>query len=584
DTPTTFQWSFGDGTANSTERDPWHQYTLVGEYYVTQMIMDKDGDYAIFTDFILVDEDLLPVANIFANQTILFQEGWIQFISTGPYGNAPPTIFQWNFGDGTGNSSMQTPVHHFTSIGNFTVTSTIEDANGDQDVATVLIQVLVDLVPIAAFTADRPTIIAGETIQFSFTGLDGNAPPQFQWDFGDGTGNSTARDPAHQFVLAGNFTVTLTIEDANGDQNVSTIVIDVLADLFPVSAFISDNTMIISGGVIQFNFTGVDGNAPMQFQWSFGDGTGNSTVCDPAHQFLLAGNFTVILTIDDANGDQDVSTIPIVVLVDLVPVSAFSADQTIIIAGDTIQFTFTGVDGNTPPLFQWSFGDGTANSTARDPVHQFVAGGNFTVTLTVEDANGDRDISSIPIVVLTDSFPVALLTANWTMIIAGDTIQFTFTGVDGNAPVQFQWSFGDGTANSTARDPAHQFMSPGNYSIILSISDLDGDDSCLIRPSLIIVLGASEDTDGDGLTNRDEIDLYGTNPLILDSDGDGASDGDEIVSGSDPLDPESVPQVIDGGLIAVIIACSCTFGLLFVYILHKKQVLRFSRRRKSPDK
>ncbi|MEQ1504261.1 MAG: hypothetical protein ABMB14_18610, partial [Myxococcota bacterium] len=68
------------------------------------------------------------------------------------------------------------------------------------------------------------------------------------------------------------------------------------------------------------------------------------------------------------------------------------------------------------------------------------------------------------------------------------------------------------------------------------------------------------DSDGDGLTDLDEIDLgtdpqsvdsdedraddkaevdAGTDPLAPDSDGDGYADGDELIEGSDPLDASS---------------------------------------------
>lgn len=51
---------------------------------------------------------------------------------------------------------------------------------------------------------------------------------------------------------------------------------------------------------------------------------------------------------------------------------------------------------------------------------------------------------------------------------------------------------------------------------------------------------ADEDLDGaDGLVNRQEF-LYGTNPLLADTDGDGAADGAEIAAGLDPLDPSDV--------------------------------------------
>ena len=45
------------------------------------------------------------------------------------------------------------------------------------------------------------------------------------------------------------------------------------------------------------------------------------------------------------------------------------------------------------------------------------------------------------------------------------------------------------------------------------------------------------DTDGDGLSDWDELNIYNTNATNHDTDGDGVSDGDEVNNGTDPLDP-----------------------------------------------
>lgn len=49
------------------------------------------------------------------------------------------------------------------------------------------------------------------------------------------------------------------------------------------------------------------------------------------------------------------------------------------------------------------------------------------------------------------------------------------------------------------------------------------------------------DDDNDGLADTDEVSLYGTDPLLSDTDGDDFSDGEEIASLTDPLDPSSFP-------------------------------------------
>jgi hypothetical protein len=47
--------------------------------------------------------------------------------------------------------------------------------------------------------------------------------------------------------------------------------------------------------------------------------------------------------------------------------------------------------------------------------------------------------------------------------------------------------------------------------------------------------GDPTDSDNDGLSDSDEIHIYGTNPFIADTDGDGRSDGEEVLAGTNPL-------------------------------------------------
>ena len=47
------------------------------------------------------------------------------------------------------------------------------------------------------------------------------------------------------------------------------------------------------------------------------------------------------------------------------------------------------------------------------------------------------------------------------------------------------------------------------------------------------------DTDGDGLTDSEEVKDYGSNPTVSDTDGDGLSDGDEIARGTSPVNKDT---------------------------------------------
>ena len=52
---------------------------------------------------------------------------------------------------------------------------------------------------------------------------------------------------------------------------------------------------------------------------------------------------------------------------------------------------------------------------------------------------------------------------------------------------------------------------------------------------------SNPDTDGDGLKDGEEVNVYSTDPLNPDMDGDGFNDGEEISAGTDPNDSSSMP-------------------------------------------
>lgn len=80
-------------------------------------------------------------------------------------------------------------------------------------------------------------------------------------------------------------------------------------------------------------------------------------------------------------------------------------------------------------------------------------------------------------------------------------------------------------------------------SVTSGVSDADADsDDDRLSNAQEIELGTNpqlSDTDDDGLSDYDELNIYHTDPLNPDSDGDGLQDGDEPHIGLDPTNPET---------------------------------------------
>lgn len=74
------------------------------------------------------------------------------------------------------------------------------------------------------------------------------------------------------------------------------------------------------------------------------------------------------------------------------------------------------------------------------------------------------------------------------------------------------------------------------FLIILSLPKLAlaGDDGCLYNDC---------DSDNDGLTNSEEINIYFSDPYLADTDGDGISDSQEVASSTSPINIEDTKMI-----------------------------------------
>jgi len=136
-----------------------------------------------------------------------------------------------------------------------------------------------------------------------------------------------------------------------------------------------------------------------------------------------------------------------------------------------LNVSFSDISSGMPNAWYWNFGDGT-NSTQQNPTHNYLSAGNYTALLKVSDANG-TDSMSVVINVLKPVPLIANFSTNVSKGYAPLTVQFT--DLSENAKT-WDWDFGDGTfdhISSFQQNPMHTYYSAGNYTVNLTITDLE---------------------------------------------------------------------------------------------------------------
>ncbi|MCC5805822.1 MAG: PKD domain-containing protein [Opitutales bacterium] len=177
------------------------------------------------------------------------------------------------------------------------------------------------------------------------------------------------------------------------------------ASVPPVAALDIANTAPAVGQSIP-----LDGSAsydpdgyPVYYHWDFGDGQTKQGWELPLanHTYNTAGDYTVILTVTDALGNSDSTSLGLSAAIE--PNTDPVASYTVLSTAPTgwTEFTFDASESydpdDDPVTFHWEFGDGV---TAEGPVVTHTMGvGVYTPLLTVKDDRGGRGTFAQEIVV-----------------------------------------------------------------------------------------------------------------------------------------------------------------------------------------
>lgn len=359
----------------------------------------------------------------------------------------PGATYAWSGPNGW-SSSQQNPTipnADMNDAGTYSLVITVGGSSSDP----ITLNVQVNANPVPVFTGEN--VCFGEVTHFtntSYTQPTGYPITSRLWNFGDGT-QSSAENPTHTYLTAGNFTVTLTCY--TGLFNCVTAVSHLVSvNANPVPEFTAP--AVCFGDPTVFtnqSSTNPPGNIITSRLWDFGDGT-TSTDVNPTHTYANPGTYEVELKC--YTGVQSCpDSVTHSVSLNPIPVPAFSAEN--VCFGSPTEFvneSTTNPPGETITGYLWDFGDGQT-STLESPSHSFGVPGTYNVSLTCY--TGDHNCEQM----IAHNSQVS----EYADVNAGIDIDNTFgwsTTLDGtigggSGNLQFVWSPADKLVNPNVLNP-----------------------------------------------------------------------------------------------------------------------------------
>src|SRR5260221_2739714 len=177
-------WSFGDGSASSSDESPAHVYGSAGSFRATLTVAGRSGQRSSASQTITVaNPPPLVVASFSANPSSGQAPLTVQFADQS---SGPVVSGSWDFGDGSASSSDENPSHVYSSAGSFTATLTVTGSSGQTSSASQTITVTNPPPPVvASFSANPSSGHAPLPVQFA--AQSSRPVVSGSWDFGDGS-------------------------------------------------------------------------------------------------------------------------------------------------------------------------------------------------------------------------------------------------------------------------------------------------------------------------------------------------------------------------------------------------------------
>ncbi|PCH69983.1 MAG: hypothetical protein COC01_00025 [Bacteroidetes bacterium] len=377
------------------------------------------------------------------------------------------TNWFWDFGDGTGSTSMN-PSHTYLEDGYYNICLSGNDSVNNCSNSLCKIYLIGDTSAVVdnCFASFEFDSTGNNQITFADSSI-GDYTDVF-WNFGDSY-YSDATNPVHTYLVSGFYSTCLTVYDSLTScqnticQNVeakssqkSTVSCLADFDFFPDAT----NNLLVY-------FTNTSQGAFSDFYWDFGDGF-TSFEKNPEHTYSQNNSYNVCLTsFDSTSGCSDHYCEDLLVY-----------DSTLTFCNASFTFYpdsfgsiyFNNTSTGSITDHYWTFGNGSV-STDASPILYYTSSGIIDICLTVFDSVSQCIDEYCDVVELgQDSAVVSDCYSDFSYYPTntGD-VYFTNLSVGGQNAF---WEFGDGSFSSSNDSVVtHSYSANGYFDVCLTIYD-----------------------------------------------------------------------------------------------------------------
>ncbi|MGE0635147.1 MAG: PKD domain-containing protein [Bacteroidia bacterium] len=326
-------------------------------------------------------------------------------------------------------------------------------------------QVINPSVTVAAVPAG--TICFGEQVTFTATPSSAGANPTYQWTV-NGTNAGTGDTFSSSSLNDGDVVVvTLTSASpcANPTSATSTpIIADVNAYVTPsVTIVASPSGPVCTGATVTFTASGTNGGSAAAYQWQInGVNVGTGTTFSSS-SFNEGDVVFAILTSSEPCTNGNPATSNQIVMTLAQPIAVIASDDITVCSSSPISLDAQATGGDGIYSYTWNNGAGNGSTVSVNPAQ------TTTYSVTVSDQCGSTPASDD--VTVTVNQPVASFGFTPELPDMNDSeVRFENQSQGG---VDYFWDFGDGTT-STDINPVHNFGSPGDYTVTLTVTSAGG--------------------------------------------------------------------------------------------------------------